>query len=131
MSYKESEEVVTKRSIEASIGILKACVASKTVKRVVYTSSIITVLFSGNGKEMVDESAWTDVDFYRSLNLMRTSYVAAKINTERAALEFAKENGMDLVTLVPSLVLGPFICPKLPSSVCMGLALILGIFLII
>ncbi|KAJ9171268.1 hypothetical protein P3X46_014658 [Hevea brasiliensis] len=125
-SDKEQEEAVTKRSVEATIGILKACIDSKTVKRVVYTSSTTAVLFSGNGQEMVDESAWTDVDLFRSANLMATSYVAAKTKTERAAIEFAEENGMDLVTVVPSLVVGSFICSRVPSSVYMGLALILG-----
>ncbi|KAK1394035.1 Epimerase domain-containing protein [Heracleum sosnowskyi] len=36
---KDGEETNTKRSIDATISILQACVDSKTVKRVVYTAS--------------------------------------------------------------------------------------------
>ncbi|KAF2282669.1 hypothetical protein GH714_043779 [Hevea brasiliensis] len=36
---KEPEEVIVKRTIDGTLGILKACLNSKTVKRVVYTSS--------------------------------------------------------------------------------------------
>ncbi|GKV00004.1 hypothetical protein SLEP1_g12768 [Rubroshorea leprosula] len=34
------------------------------------------------------------------------------------------ENGLDLVTLILPVVVGPFICPKLPESVSMALALV-------
>ncbi|XP_019229931.1 PREDICTED: vestitone reductase-like [Nicotiana attenuata] len=41
---KESEETITQRSINGTLGILQACLNSKTVKRVVYTSSASTVV---------------------------------------------------------------------------------------
>ncbi|CAK7347910.1 unnamed protein product [Dovyalis caffra] len=126
LANKEPEEIVVKRAIEGTIGILKACLNSKTVKKVVYTSGASTVLFSGNGQEVVDESSWTDVDYFRSLNVMGSSSLVAKTYTERAALEFAEQNGLDLVTLIPSLVMGPFICPRIPRSVYLGLAMIWG-----
>ncbi|KOM37257.1 hypothetical protein LR48_Vigan03g063800 [Vigna angularis] len=47
-AVNEPEEVVTKRAIEGALGILKAAVKSKSVKRVVYTSSAST-----NGLEVV------------------------------------------------------------------------------
>ncbi|KAG2723364.1 hypothetical protein I3760_02G167300 [Carya illinoinensis] len=48
--------------------------------------------------------------------------------TERAVLEFGEKHRLelDVVTIIPSLVIGPFICPKLPSSVSVALAMILG-----
>ncbi|CAK9186524.1 unnamed protein product [Ilex paraguariensis] len=122
---KESEEVVTKRAVEGTIGILKACLNSKTVKRVVYTSSAATVMFNHKDQGMSDESTWTGLDFFRSLN-SGYSYVIAKTKTERVAWEFAEEHGLDLVTVVPPLVLGPFICNNFPGTVFLALALILG-----
>jgi nucleoside-diphosphate-sugar epimerase len=125
---EEAEEMVIKRATEGTIGVLQACLNSKTVKRVVYTSGISTVLFSGNGQQVADESAWTDIDYFRSLNVIGNPSLIAKTYTERAALEFAEQHGLDLVTLIPSLVFGPFICPKIPRSVHMGLAMVLGMF---
>ncbi|KAL0425854.1 UNVERIFIED_CONTAM: Vestitone reductase [Sesamum radiatum] len=65
---KEEEDVKVKRVTAALRGILQACADSKTVKRVVYTSSISALAF-GNKSEsgLIDESCWTDVEFIRSL----------------------------------------------------------------
>ncbi|XVF79881.1 hypothetical protein PTKIN_Ptkin15bG0026100 [Pterospermum kingtungense] len=124
---KEPEEVIIERSINGGLGILKACLKSKTVKRVVYTSSASTVVCNGKDVEMMDESFWTDVDFVRqNLGPNWHSYMISKTLTERAVLEFAEEHGLDLVTVIPTCVNGPFICPKFASSVRTLLALVLG-----
>ncbi|KAK6141003.1 hypothetical protein DH2020_025253 [Rehmannia glutinosa] len=128
---KETEEIKTKRSITALLGILQACVDSKTVKRVVYTSSVGTTTFNGEiaaggGLEMIDERSWTDVEFLRSLRVFGGAYIVTKTLTERIALDFAEKNGLDLVTVLPSWIHGPFICPRCPDSVYISMALILG-----
>ncbi|XVF33500.1 hypothetical protein REPUB_Repub17cG0173900 [Reevesia pubescens] len=124
---KESEEVLTKRSINGALGILKACLKSKTVKRVVYTSSATAVFFDDKDVDMMDESFWTNVDFARdNLDPSLSSYVISKTLTEKAALEFAADHGLDVVTVVPTYVVGPFICPKFPDTLRSPLGLVLG-----
>ncbi|KAJ6390945.1 hypothetical protein OIU77_025034 [Salix suchowensis] len=56
----EPEEVVIERAINGTLGILRACLNSKTVKRVVYTSSAAAVVFNDSGEEMMDESYWSN-----------------------------------------------------------------------
>ncbi|XWS77208.1 hypothetical protein CRYUN_Cryun01aG0241900 [Craigia yunnanensis] len=127
LENKEPEEVLTKRSINGTLGIFKACLKSNTVKRVVYTSSATAVFFNNKDVDMMDESFWTDADFARdNLDPSISTYVISKTLTERAALEFAAEHGVDLVTVVPSYVVGPFICPKLPDTLRSPLGLVLG-----
>ena len=123
---KEPPETVTKRSVEGTIGILKGCLKSKTVKRVVYTSGTAAVVYNNNDEEIMDENSWSDIDVVKSLKPLGWSYVISKTITERAALEFAEQHGLDLLTLVPSFVVGPFICSGFPGSVYMTLAMILG-----
>jgi nucleoside-diphosphate-sugar epimerase len=124
---REPEEVITKRAVDGTLGVLRACVNAKTVKRVVCASSQATVIYSGDGDEkVVDESSWTNIDYYRSLNRFGTSYLVAKNKTERAALAFAEQYGLDLVFLIPPLIVGPFICPRIPESVRWSLSLIFG-----
>ncbi|XP_050386577.1 vestitone reductase-like isoform X2 [Argentina anserina] len=123
---EQDEKIVTKKSVEGTLGILRACLNSKTVKRVVYTSSASTISHSGTNKEIVDESTWSDVDYHRSLKVIETPYVAAKTKTEQAALEFAENNGLEIVTLIPPLVIGGFLCKTLPSSVHLFLCMIQG-----
>ncbi|XP_057744231.1 vestitone reductase-like isoform X1 [Arachis stenosperma] len=126
---EEGEEKVTKRAMEGTLGILKACLRSKTVRRVVYASSAVTVLYN-NGKnalETVDEETWSEIEVCQNgNNIVSSSYLVSKILTEKAALEFGQNNGLEVVSLVLPLVVGPFICPNIPSSVHIALAIILG-----
>ncbi|KAM1023659.1 hypothetical protein EV1_044068 [Malus domestica] len=124
---KEPEQVVTKRSIDGALGILKACLNAKTVKRVVYTSSASAVMFgSGNDVEEVDESFWSDIDYIKAKISYGGSYMVSKTLTEKAVFEFSEKYGLDVVTVMPSFVVGPFICPKLPGSVHSTLAMVFG-----
>ncbi|KAK7314274.1 hypothetical protein VNO77_39488 [Canavalia gladiata] len=126
-ALRESEEVVTKRSIDGALGILKACLSSKTVKRVVYTSSASAVCSNGKKEEVkLDENCWSDVNYLRASKPFGWSYAISKTLTEKAVLEFGEQNGLDVVTLIPAFVSGPFICPKIPGSVQSSLNLAFG-----
>ncbi|PNX95598.1 bifunctional dihydroflavonol 4-reductase/flavanone 4-reductase, partial [Trifolium pratense] len=121
---QEPEEKVTKRAMEGTLGILKACLESKTVKKLVYTSSLTTVMFNDKNLDVVDEDIWSDIEICKSSNLVGSSYMVSKILTEKSVLEFGKVNGLEVVSLVLPLVVGPFICPMIPSSVYLALAMI-------
>ncbi|KAH7519581.1 hypothetical protein FEM48_Zijuj08G0052200 [Ziziphus jujuba var. spinosa] len=99
---KEPEETVTRRAVEGTVGILKACLENKkTLKRVVYTSSgAATILYNDKGLSVSDENTWSELDVCRSSKLVSPSYLVSKTVVEKMALEFAENNGLDLVTLV-------------------------------
>lgn len=124
----EPEAVVTQRLIDGTLGILKTCLRSNTVKKVVYTSSITAVYFNKiKNVEIMDESYWSDVDYIRSeVKSYVSSYAITKTSTEKAVLEFAAQHGLDLVSIIPPMVLGPFICPKMHGPVRTALSPILG-----
>lgn len=129
MLMAKSRRKLTKRAVEGTLGILRACLNSKrSVKRVIYISSAATILYNNKGLNVTDESTWSDLDICRSSKLVNPSYLLSKTITERTALEFAAKNGLDLITLVLPLVVGSFICPTTPSSVSLALAMILGLF---
>ncbi|OVA07668.1 NAD-dependent epimerase/dehydratase [Macleaya cordata] len=126
---KISHDTMIKTSVKGTLGILKSCLKSKTVKRVVYTSSIGAAMFiSNNIKDVkeVDENMWTEVDIFKNIQVPGMSYAISKTVTERAAIKFAEEHGLDLVTLLPSMIVGPFISPNLPISLSLALSLIFG-----
>lgn len=126
---KETEEVKLKRVTAAMQGILQACADAKTVRRVIYTSSISAVAFdtAANPGGLIDEHSWTDVDFIRSLKTFAGPYIVTKTVAERTALELAEKLGVDLVSIIPTWTTGPFLCPNLPDSLHVAMALILGI----
>lgn len=56
-----------KPAIQGVINVLKSCLKSKSVKRVIYTSSAAAVSInndSGTGRVMNEEN-WTDIEFLR------------------------------------------------------------------
>ncbi|KAI6706650.1 hypothetical protein NL676_009612 [Syzygium grande] len=123
---REPEPVVTKRSIEGTLGILRACLNSKTVKRVVYTSSVSAVQLNNSNADIQDEDSWSDVESLRGMRMSGASYAISKTLTEKAVLEFGERHGLEVVRVVPPFVHGPFICPKFPLSVQNCLAMVLG-----
>ncbi|PIN11798.1 Dihydrokaempferol 4-reductase [Handroanthus impetiginosus] len=60
------------------------------------------------------------------MNLFGASYCMSKTAAERAALEFAESNSLDVVSVIPTWILGPFLCPGCPESVRSSLAMIMG-----
>ncbi|KAM7261286.1 hypothetical protein ACFE04_026761 [Oxalis oulophora] len=126
----ESEQALTKHVVEGTLGILKSCLKFKsTVKRVVYTSSVAAVVHNRQQTNdlLIDESYWSDIDFARATkSFNRFSYIVSKTLAEKTALEFCEEHGLDIVTLLPTYVVGPFLCPQIAGSVRLMLAFILG-----
>ncbi|KAI4354886.1 hypothetical protein L6164_003711 [Bauhinia variegata] len=89
---EEPEEVLTKRTIDGAISILRDCLNSSTVKRVVYTSSAAAVSLNGRDDDVMDESFWSDVDFLRASKTHGWSYAISKTLTEKAVIEFGEQN---------------------------------------
>ncbi|KAM0945966.1 putative dihydroflavanol 4-reductase [Dioscorea sansibarensis] len=51
-------------------------------------------------------------------------YFVSKTLAEKAAFEFAEQNGLNLISIIPTLVNGPFIMNSMPPSMLTALALI-------
>jgi len=74
--------------------------------RVVVTSSCNVVGFTRG--EPLDESTWRD--------RASSPYMQAKLSQERRARSLAEELGIDLVTVLPTAVLGPYDFKKTPTT---------------
>jgi bifunctional dihydroflavonol 4-reductase/flavanone 4-reductase len=123
---KDPENEVIKPTIEGMVGILKSCKEAGTVKRVVFTSSAGTVNVEEHTKPMYDETCWTDIDFCRRVKMTGWMYFVSKTLAEQAAWKYAEENGIDLISIIPTLVVGPFLSTGMPPSLITALALITG-----
>ncbi|KAI6690493.1 hypothetical protein NL676_027321 [Syzygium grande] len=86
-------------AVQGTLNLLKSCLKSQSVRRVVFTSSISTI----TAKDRAGN--WRDV------------YVLSKLLTEEAAFQFARENGLDIVSVVTATVGGPFLTSSVPSSI--------------
>ena len=81
------------------------------VERVVFTSSIAAVGFGGTREQPLTEENWSDP---------ADPYCRSKLESEKAAWEYAKKQGLDLVALCPSVILGPNFYKHTPSTVNIG-----------
>uniref|UniRef100_A0A0R0H5M7 NAD-dependent epimerase/dehydratase domain-containing protein n=1 Tax=Glycine max TaxID=3847 RepID=A0A0R0H5M7_SOYBN len=118
---------VSDKENNGTINLLKSCLKSNSVKRVVFTSSISTVTakdINGKSKHIVDESCQIHPDTcmehtskWMGLFLWWQVYALSKLLTEEAAFQFAKENGIDLVSVITSTVAGPFFTANVLTSV--------------
>lgn len=124
LSFNDLENEVIKPTVNGVLNIMRSCCKAKTVKRLVYTSTTGTVAVQEHPQPEYNESFWTDIDFCKTQKMTAWMYFVAKTMAEKAAWEFAKENGLDLVTIHPSVVIGPFITPSRPLSVDLSLSVI-------
>nr|ATD87110.1 dihydroflavonol-4-reductase [Euphorbia pulcherrima] len=123
-SVKDPENEIIKPTVNGVLDIMRSCCKAKTVKRLIYTSTTGTVVIQRQPQPEYDQSFWTDVDFCKAQKMIGWMYFVAKTMAEKAAWEFARENGLDLVTIHPSHVMGPFITASRPVSVEISLALL-------
>ncbi|KAL5566374.1 hypothetical protein UlMin_029538 [Ulmus minor] len=110
-------------ALKGTLNVLKSCAKVPSLKRVIVTSSMATVVFNGKPltpEVVIDETWFSDPAFGENSKFWYW-YMVSKTLAEEAAWKFAKENGMDLVTINPGLVIGPLLQPTLNLTVEMFL----------
>ncbi|KAG8057240.1 hypothetical protein GUJ93_ZPchr0002g25652 [Zizania palustris] len=124
--HTASPEETLVPAINGTLNVLRSCMKNPFLRRVVLTSSSSTVRIrdeSQHPHNSLDEAAWSSVQLCEKLQLW---YALAKISAEKAAWEFAKENNIDLVTVLPSFVIGPSLSPELSVTASDILGLLQG-----
>ncbi|XP_034679828.1 tetraketide alpha-pyrone reductase 1-like isoform X2 [Vitis riparia] len=104
-------------AVKGTLNVLRSCAKVPSIRRVVVTSSMAAVAFTGQTLTpdvVVDETRFSDPAVCEKLKLW---YMLSKTLAEEAAWKFAKENKIDLVAINPGLVIGPLLQPTLNTSV--------------
>ncbi|XP_043712210.1 cinnamoyl-CoA reductase 1-like [Telopea speciosissima] len=101
-------------AVTGTLNVLKACSETK-VKRVVIVSSGAAVAMKPNWpkNQVMDETCWSDKEYCRET---KNYYCLSKTVAESEAWEYAKQSGLDVVTVCPTLVIGPMLQSTLNSS---------------
>jgi len=118
---------IIKPTVNGVLNVLRSCAKAKSVKRVVFTSSAGAVYFTDDFQtpgKVFDESCWTNVELCKKVKMTGWMYFMSKTLAERSARDFAEENKIDLITVIPTLVVGPFIMQTMPPSMITALALL-------
>ncbi|KAI5387949.1 hypothetical protein KIW84_073876 [Lathyrus oleraceus] len=113
-------------AVKGTMNVLKSCAKSPSVKRFVFTSSIVTALYSGkprNPEAVVDETWFSNPDFLRNKKMW---YQFAKTLAEEVATKFLTENNIDCIVMNPAMTIGPLLQPEINESSTLILDLING-----
>lgn len=122
---QDPENEIIEAAIRGTLNVLRSCKRVPSVRRVVCTSSL-TAASTADESAHVDESLWSSVDSIRENKRESWFYAESKTLAEKAALEFGKEEGIHVISIVPPIIAGPFMTVKIPSSVHVTLSLITG-----
>ncbi|KAF8038614.1 hypothetical protein BT93_B1213 [Corymbia citriodora subsp. variegata] len=117
LSAAEPQAEIIDPALKGTLNVLRSCEKASSIKRVVVTSSMAAVAFSAKPLTsgiVIDETWYSDPDFCEKSKLW---YMLSKTLAEKAAWEFAKENGIDLVTINPGYVIGPILQPTVNLTV--------------
>ncbi|KAI5679750.1 hypothetical protein M9H77_00977 [Catharanthus roseus] len=111
-------------AIKGTINVLTAA-KQLGVRRLVVTSSISAIVPSPNwpADRVKNEECWADEEYCKQKEIW---YALSKTLAEKAAWEFAKEKGLDIVVVNPGTVMGPVLPPTLNASMLMILRLLQG-----
>ncbi|KAL6563919.1 hypothetical protein OROHE_005159 [Orobanche hederae] len=118
------QEELIDPAVKGTLNVLGSCARTPSIKRVILTSSEAAIAFNGTPRTsdtVIDETWWTDPDYCRKKQMW---YLLSKRLAEGAAWEFAKEKGIDLVSINPCCVIGPMLQPILNTSCGQILSLI-------
>ncbi|CAN8245138.1 unnamed protein product [Cochlearia groenlandica] len=125
---QDPEKDMIKPATQGVINVLKSCLRSKSIKRVIYTSSAASVTInnlSGPGLVITEEN-WSNIDLLTKEKPFNWGYSMSKILAEKEAFMFAKENKIDLVAVIPTIIAGNTLFSDPPSSFCLSMSLITG-----
>ncbi|KAG0568141.1 hypothetical protein KC19_7G189600 [Ceratodon purpureus] len=101
-------------AVKGTLNVLESCAKAKP-RRIVLTSSVAAVSYTPKkeGASVVDESFFSDPDLCRK---EQRWYVLSKTLAELAAWDYVKEHNLDMVTINPTMVIGPVLQSAMNTS---------------
>ncbi|XP_017979903.1 PREDICTED: cinnamoyl-CoA reductase 2-like [Theobroma cacao] len=114
-----SEELM-EPAVTGTRNVLDACLKTE-VKKVVVVSSIGAIALNPKWPkgQVMNENCWSDLAFCKEIkaeSLFATIVLLSKTAAESEAWEYAKRSGLSIVTICPSVIIGPLLQPTMNSS---------------
>ncbi|TVU20743.1 hypothetical protein EJB05_30338 [Eragrostis curvula] len=124
-NVKDPQAELLDPAVKGTLNVLSSC-KKASIKRVVVTSSMAAVAYNGKPRtpDVVVDETWFSNPEICAKN--QQWYVVSKTLAEEAAWNFARDNGLEIVTINPAMVIGPLLQPTLNTSAEAILKLING-----
>ncbi|CAO2165016.1 unnamed protein product [Urochloa humidicola] len=114
-NVKDPKAELLDPAVKGTLNVLASC-KKASIKRVVVTSSMAAVAYNGKAKTpdvVVDETWFSDPEVCEK---NQQWYILSKTLAEEAAWKFSRDNGLEIVTINPTMVIGPLLQPTLNTS---------------
>ncbi|RYR07225.1 hypothetical protein Ahy_B05g074539 isoform B [Arachis hypogaea] len=114
-----SVRITIENPARVSENVMEACARTTTIKRCVFTSSLLACVWQQQNPESQDapitinHTSWTNESLCKEKKLW---YALGKVRAEKAAWRIANERGLKLTTICPALITGPDFCRSNPTS---------------
>jgi nucleoside-diphosphate-sugar epimerase len=113
MVVKNNQKDLVDPALKGTRNVLESVNETESVKRVVLTSSVASVYGDNKDAEKIPNRIFTEEHWNITSTLNHQPYSYSKVVAEREAWEINKlQSRWDLVTILPSFVLGPGINPR-------------------
>jgi len=122
LQAQDPESELLEPAVKGTLNVLRAA-KDCGARRVVLMSSQAAMLPNPNwpADMVIDEDCWADVELLKKLQLW---YSVSKTLAEKAAWDFAAEEGLQMAVLNPGMVLGPMLAPSVNASLQLLLQLL-------
>ncbi len=115
--FKDAHEALVKPAVNGTQNVLDSCNEIESVKRVVLTSSVASIYGDAIESEGVPAGVFTEEHWNTTSSESHQPYSYSKVMAERKAWEMCdKQKRWDLVTINPSLVVGPSLTANTQST---------------
>ncbi|XP_059076791.1 putative anthocyanidin reductase [Cryptomeria japonica] len=99
-------------TVNGILNVMKACTRAKSVRRVIFTSSICATCPLNDKGELIhsyiDESCWSPLNFLKTQVHGSTWYMTAKTLAEQEAFNYGAKYNLEVITVQLALVVGPW-----------------------
>jgi nucleoside-diphosphate-sugar epimerase len=117
MSVKDAQKDLVDPAVKGTKNVLETACKTTSVKRIVLTSSVAAMYTDASDCATMSNGTLTEDAWNTTSSLNYQPYAYSKTLAEKAAWELAKtQTNWDLVTINPSLVMGPLLNPRGTTS---------------
>jgi dihydroflavonol-4-reductase len=117
MVVKNNQTDLVDPALNGTRNVLESINETASVKRVVLTSSVASVYGDNKDAESIPGGIFTEEHWNNTSTINHQPYSYSKVIAEKEAWAINKlQNRWDLVTILPSFVLGPGINPRMTSE---------------
>ena len=113
---KDAKKELIDPAVKGTKEVLSAADKSKSIKKVVLTSSLASIYGDAIDMKLIDEDKFSEKHWNTSSSISHQPYSFSKVSAERKAWSVSEDKNWKLVTINPGFILGPSVAKRTDST---------------